>query len=167
VKAAQLTGRGSLSDLVQIARRHLTAHQAVKTKILVSRPGWHDRSFFANHRLRDNEAVAIDYADHMDSIRVANYFASLQVKHHGYGNGCFKLGLCEERERSVKTAARLRRKGEIGTSFIYVWTLDSRQSMREFLDAGVDGIITNKPQLLDELVRRHPKVRPAQQGEPF
>jgi len=35
---------------------------------------------------------------------------------------------------------------------IYVWTVDSESDMRHFLDIGIDGIITNRPDVLKDVV---------------
>ena len=35
---------------------------------------------------------------------------------------------------------------------VYVWTVDSESDMRRFVDIGIDGIITNRPDLLKEVV---------------
>ena len=35
---------------------------------------------------------------------------------------------------------------------VYVWTVDSRGKMKKFIDMGVDGIVTNKPDVLAEVL---------------
>jgi glycerophosphoryl diester phosphodiesterase len=47
-------------------------------------------------------------------------------------------------------AARLRDRGLT----VYTWTVDDAETMRRVIDAGVDGVITNRPELFRELETR-------------
>jgi glycerophosphoryl diester phosphodiesterase len=40
----------------------------------------------------------------------------------------------------------------------HVWTLDRRASMRRALKLGVDGIITNRPRVLRDVLDRHHSI---------
>jgi glycerophosphoryl diester phosphodiesterase len=49
---------------------------------------------------------------------------------------------------------------------VYIWTVDDETDMRKFIGLGVDGIITNKPDLLNSVIRESAKTRkdPLEEG---
>jgi hypothetical protein len=55
----------------------------------------------------------------------------------------------------MRRAAELKRDGAL--SFSYIWTIDSRKSMIEYIKSGVDGIMTNEPARLVEVARERNK----------
>jgi glycerophosphoryl diester phosphodiesterase len=42
---------------------------------------------------------------------------------------------------------------------VYYWTIDDKKTMRELLNLGADGILTNRPDLLKEVVEEQKKKR--------
>ena len=51
-------------------------------------------------------------------------------------------------EDSIRAAVTLKHRAGL-IKLVYVWTLDRRSSMREYIDLGVDGIMTND---VDDLI---------------
>ena len=52
---------------------------------------------------------------------------------------------------SYLTLARLAEAHQLGLK-VYVWTVDSRSEMMRLMEMGVDGIITNRPDILRSVV---------------
>jgi glycerophosphoryl diester phosphodiesterase len=71
-----------------------------------------------------------------------------------------------ERVRGVTlTDAALVRAAHRADLQVHVWTVDDSAAMRRLLDLGVDGIMTDRPQVLkDVLVERAQWVRGAHRG---
>ncbi len=63
------------------------------------------------------------------------------------GGGC-----CWAAKKTQLTQARLEEAHGLGLR-VYVWTVDEPWEMERFLDMGVDGIITNRPDKLRQLIR--------------
>lgn len=59
------------------------------------------------------------------------------------------------------TPARLRRVRQSGQE-LHVWTVNDPQAMRRFLDVGVDGIITDRPDLLQEMIDERERMHRAE-----
>ena len=49
--------------------------------------------------------------------------------------------------------SHVRKAHEAGLK-VYVWTVDSESDMRHFVDIGIDGIITNRPDILKEVIAK-------------
>ena len=82
---------------------------------------------------------------------------------YGYGiSACFTRSVVP----NIKEAVALR--PQVG-GITYAWTYDKPASMRELIDIGALGIITNDPASLVNIVRseRRDKVRPALPSDPF
>jgi glycerophosphoryl diester phosphodiesterase len=56
------------------------------------------------------------------------------------------------------TPERVARLHERGL-FVYAWTVDDPETLRGVLDAGVDGVITNRPELFEAVSQREEVVR--------
>lgn len=57
----------------------------------------------------------------------------------------------------ITEAVEARNKGTI--KFIYIWTLDKKSSMKRYLRAGVDGVMTNEPGVLADIITRFGKAQ--------
>jgi hypothetical protein len=86
-----------------------------------------------------------------DPGSVSNYFTSRGVANQGYGNGISLLNrLIGPYYRYTLEAACGIRAQAGRPKFIYVWTTNTDNAMREYIRIGVDGIITDD---LDSLRR--------------
>ena len=99
------------------------------------------------------EALSIDESDY--PLKVQHFFEGLGINRSCYGNG-ITAALPEDfggpiRE-SLKKAVLLKMRRHI-IKFVYIWTIDLKASMREYLDIGVDGIMTNHADDLREILR--------------
>jgi hypothetical protein len=99
--------------------------------------------------LGSHEAVGVDEED--DPQQVRERLLRAGVTRGGYGNGIdsslphFAGGSMEE---AVRRAVELR-DSEGAFALVYRWTLNTKASMRTYLDLGVDGIMTDD---LDDLL---------------
>jgi glycerophosphoryl diester phosphodiesterase len=92
------------------------------------------------------EGLAIDEDD--DPYRVSQFFEDRNIEHNCYGNGIFALGVGRGVEDSIRAAVTLKRRAGL-IKLVYVWTIDDRSRMREYINFGVDGIMTND---VDDLI---------------
>ena len=51
------------------------------------------------------------------------------------------------------TAGLLNEAHELGIQ-VFVWTVDSKNDMERLIEMGIDGIITNRPDVLIDLLRK-------------
>jgi glycerophosphoryl diester phosphodiesterase len=89
---------------------------------------------------RFNEGMAIDSQN--DCVAVAKYFTGLGVMNYWYGDGISSLtpGFLTAVESSVQSGVSARDKfNEIKK--VYVWTLADSDSIKSYLDMGVDAIL--------------------------
>jgi hypothetical protein len=103
--------------------------------------------------LDPHEALSIDENDY--PLRVQHFFEKIDIGRSCYGNG-ITAAVPEEfggpiRE-SLQKAVLLKMRRHI-IKFVYIWTIDLKSSMREYLDIGVDGIMTNHTDDLQEVLR--------------
>lgn len=103
--------------------------------------------------LDSQEGLGIDEYD--NPLKVQNFFEGIRIGRCCYGNG-ITAALPEEfggpiRE-SLKKAVLLKIRRHV-IKFVYIWTIDLKSSMREYLDLGVDGIMTNHTSGLKEVLR--------------
>jgi len=163
--------------LIQTIRRHLTDH--VPLASVISVPRLEMRSLFdrlgANRtRLRANEVLAIDYENNPNETQA--FFNSQGISNQGYANGVFTycfwcvFGWNARILDSVTEAVSLR-EARRGIKFVYVWTLGRRQTMAEYIDLGVDGILVNQ-NLIDRILaelRQRPEtvVLAPRNSQPF
>jgi hypothetical protein len=97
--------------------------------------------------LGPREGLMID--EENDPVAVANFFIGAGVQHRCYGNGnTIQSPVTSPNLRpSIEHACGLR-AGHDSFKFIYEWTTDDDERMREFIRTGVDGMITDQPALL-------------------
>lgn len=98
------------------------------------------------------EALSIDESDY--PLKVQLFFERLNINRSCYGNG-ITAALPEDfggpiRE-SLKKAVLLKMRRHI-IKFVYIWTIDLESTMREYLDIGVDGIMTNDVESLRKVL---------------
>ncbi len=92
------------------------------------------------------EGLAIDEDD--DPYRMSQFFEDRNIEHNCYGNGIMAGWFGGGVEDSIRAAVTLKHRAGL-IKLVYVWTLDRRSSMREYIDLGVDGIMTND---VDDLI---------------
>jgi len=66
------------------------------------------------------------------------------------GGKSFPILVCRDKFLTKGNLSRARQKG----MKVWVWTVDEAQGMEEFLNLGVDGIITNYPDRLVQILRK-------------
>lgn len=103
--------------------------------------------------LDSQEGLSIDEYD--NPLKVQNFFEGIRIERCCYGNG-ISAALPEEfgspiRE-SLKKAVLLKMRRQV-IKFVYIWTIDLKSSMCEYLDLGVDGIMTNHTSGLKEVLQ--------------
>jgi hypothetical protein len=102
--------------------------------------------------LDPQEGLSIDEND--NPLKVQAFFEGLKIGRCCYGNG-ITAALPEEfggpiRE-SLRKAVLLKMRRQV-LKFVYIWTIDLQASMRDYLDLGVDGIMTNHTSGLKEVL---------------
>lgn len=134
-------------------RHHLG--ETTPLRIILSVSSLSSASFLAEiaRDLRSNEAVCID--EENDVRRVANTLVNLGAKRFCYGNGIDTPFIGPSVNPSVTEAVFQKAAGK-SFALVYVWTIASRDSMRHYLDLGVDGIIVNDVAALRQVMsERH------------
>lgn len=131
-------------ELLMTIREHLTFDNDINVIISVGKldeGGFFDRIIDI---LGPREGLMIDAED--DPGAVTNYFTSRGLTHQGYGNGIsfanFVLG--PYYRYTLEAACGIRAQAG-RPSFIYVWTVNVHDELREYIRIGVDGIITDDP----------------------
>jgi hypothetical protein len=169
-------GRPDLGgDILRLARAHLTRATGIKLILSVAKLSRASELGSAPRALGPGEAVAIDEED--DPAAVARWFSSRGVRRYAYGNGIATIAREPDVRPSIERAVRNERAGG-RLRLVYVWTLEDPDSMQEYLELGVDGILvnargsgegsTNGVHDLVELVRRSAIVVPApREHDPF
>lgn len=129
-------------EILDAVRNHLTFDNDLNIVISVGKIA--DGAIFDRIRglLGPREGLMIDAED--DPVGVADYFSSRGVDHQCYGNGIsfansvigpyYRYTL----ERACELTAQANRP-----KFVYVWTVNDDDEMREYIRIGVDGIISD------------------------
>ena len=137
-------------ELLMTIRDHLTFDTDITVIISVGKldeGGFFDRIIDI---LGPREGLMIDAEN--DAGAVTNYFTSRGLSHQGYGNGIsfanFAFG--PYYRYSLEAACGIRAQAG-RPSFIYVWTVNAHDELREYIRIGVDGIITDDPHDLLEI----------------
>jgi glycerophosphoryl diester phosphodiesterase len=115
--------------------------------------------------LGQREGVMVDSED--DAGAVVNYFFTRGYRGNiGYGDGTSGIG--PHLGAAIDGAAWLRATTGFPKSVTYVYTINVVDSMRTFIDAGVDGIITGEMPRLMGIVQGRSDIRLAtRQDNPF
>jgi glycerophosphoryl diester phosphodiesterase len=83
--------------------------------------------------------------------RVLETLKKLSSANVVYGTGitaCVKRGF----KGNIATAARYEKAGMIG--FVYIWTIDNKDSADSYLREGANGVITNAPAAMTEVLKK-------------
>lgn len=121
---------------------------------------------------RPNEVVSIT-ADTTQGL-LKEYFGRFELR-YGFGTGTDVPGLSSAADTFTDRARIAVSMKEIepgsGLKIVYAWTVNSEQSMKTYLDIGVDAIVTDKPGRLKNLVEsqlyRRKYVPADNNDEPF
>lgn len=90
-------------------------------------------------------------------------------KQRAYGTGIAAIAPGSYYDQ-VRQGTNARTAGQL--AFVYVWTIDKRSSMESYLRTGVDGIMTNDPAALRDILKKGGRVgskglRLARPGDPL
>jgi len=100
-----------------------------------------------------NEAVCID--ENMTPKAVKEHFSRYALN-YGYGTGTDVPGLSSAADTftdRARVAVSLKDTGPAGgLKIVHAWCVNNEQSMKTYLDIGVDAIVTDKPGRLKNLV---------------
>uniref|UniRef100_Q5YD75 Dermonecrotic toxin LrSicTox-alphaIB1 n=1 Tax=Loxosceles reclusa TaxID=6921 RepID=A1K_LOXRE len=97
------------------------------------------------------EKVGYDFSGNDDIDKVGNAYKNAGVTGHVWQSdgitNCLLRGLSR-----VKEAVKNRDSSNGFINKVYFWTVDKRASTRDALDAGVDGIMTNYPDVIADVL---------------
>jgi hypothetical protein len=158
------------ATLLDQVRKRLTYDTNVN--IIISVSSLSETAIFRDIKgiLGPREGCMID--EENDAGAVANFFIGAGIENRCYGNGnTFQDPLTSPNLRpSIEMACGMR-AGEGSFQFIYEWTNNDEERLREFIRTGVDGIITDQPSLLRGICDEdefQPLIRLAARGDnPF
>lgn len=127
--------------LLSAIREHLTADTDLN--VIISVASLSETAMFDSikNRLRPREGLMVDSEN--DPIAVSNFFLGTGVANECYANGITRESILgpnvrPSMERVCEFRAALGR-----TKFIYVWTVNDDDHMREYIRIGVDGVDTD------------------------
>jgi glycerophosphoryl diester phosphodiesterase len=156
--------------LLETIRVHLTDH--VPVKVVISIADYDKRSFFMplKDRLRPNEFLAID--EHEHSGNVARFFAwEMRISQYAYGYGISASEALRPGIPAIMMEAVAQKYADPDRRFsmVYVWTVQNQQSMRRYLNIGVDGIFVDNVRALREVLAEpeFQKLRMALRSDPL
>jgi glycerophosphoryl diester phosphodiesterase len=140
--------------LLDAVRTHLTRDQGTALNVVISVASLSEARAFDGIRalLGPREGLMVD--EENDPSAVASFFAGAGVEHRCYGNGTpIQNAVVSPHLRPAIEKACALRAGEGAFRFIYEWTNNDAERMREFIRTGVDGIITDEMETLLSLTR--------------
>ena len=129
-------------ELLMAIREHLTFDTDIN--VILSVADTASGGFFDDiiAILQPREGLMID-ADN-DPGAVSNYFADRGVFNQGYGNGISFLNFLAGPQYRYTLEAACGIRAQAGRPrFIYVWTVNVHEDIREYIRIGVDGVITD------------------------
>jgi hypothetical protein len=143
--------------LLNAIRKYLT--NDIPLNVIISVSSLSETAIFDNIKtaLGPREGLMID--EENDPIAVSNFFFP-DVANQCYGNGISILGgpgglVGPNVRRSMEIACEFQAATD-RIRFIYVWTVNSKSEMEEYLRIGVNGIITDDLPNLVNIVNRTP-----------
>jgi glycerophosphoryl diester phosphodiesterase len=134
-------------ELLTAIRQHLTYDNGLNVIISIAHQSKDNQGAFFDRivtMLGPREGLMIDAEN--DPGAVSNYFTGRGVQNQGYGNGISALNtlIGPYYRYTLEAACGIRAQyGE--PKFIYVWTVNAHDELREYIRIGVDGIITDNP----------------------
>jgi hypothetical protein len=140
-------------ELLMAIRSHLTFDNDLNVVISIGNRDDNQGAFFDRivDILGPREGLMIDAED--DPGAVSNYFTSRGVTHQCYGNGISVSNdiLGPYYRYTLEGACGIR--AQVGRPrFIYVWTVNAHDELREYIRIGVDAAITDDPGDLHNIV---------------
>lgn len=132
--------------LLMTIRQHLTFDNDLNIIISIANRDHNQGAFFDRivDILGPREGLMIDFEN--DPGAVSNYFTNRGVTNQGYGNGIsFTNFILGPYYRYALEAACGIRAHAGRPRFIYVWTVNAHDELREYIRIGVDGAITDDP----------------------
>ncbi|MEO5992464.1 MAG: PLAT/LH2 domain-containing protein [Arthrobacter sp.] len=139
-------------ELLLAIREHLTFDNDLNVILSIGNRDDNQGAFFDRivDILGPREGLMIDAEN--DAAAVSNYFTSRGVGHQGYGNGIsFMNFILGPYYRYTLEAACGIRAAAARPAFIYVWTVNAHDELREYIRIGVDGAITDDPRDLRDI----------------
>jgi hypothetical protein len=146
-------------ELLTAIRQHLTFDNDLNVIISIATREKRQGEFFDRivDILGPREGLMIDAED--DPGSVSDYFVGRGVTNHGYGNGItpvnFAIGpyyrYTVEAACGIRAAAGRPR-------FVYVWTVNVHDELREYIRIGSDGAITDDPSDLVAIASQFPSL---------
>lgn len=126
-----------------LVREHLTYDLQIAVIISVSSLASISMFDLIHADLAAREGLMID--EENDPAQVGQYFIDLGVTNQGFGNGISiaSCGILGPNVRPSMEQACATRAAHGWPRFIYVWTINCPELEREYIDIGVDGMITN------------------------
>jgi hypothetical protein len=129
-------------ELLRAVREHLTFDNDLNIVISVAKIGEGDIFQGIADILGPREGLMIDAED--DPAAVAAFFSGLGVHHQCYGNGISVANsIIGPYYRYTQEHACERKAGTNQPNFVYVWTVNDDDEIREYIRIGVDGIISD------------------------
>jgi hypothetical protein len=126
--------------LRELVRKRLT--DIIPVHVLFSIANFADRSFFQNliADAREGEGFAIDQDD--DPGRVDQFFSDVGITRNAFGDG-IAVPVPKPSLHGILLRAVAMKWSRRTFRMVYVWTLDDRDAMRDYVRMGVDGIFVN------------------------
>ena len=136
--------------LRQLVRSRLT--EVVAVNVLFSVSAFTDRNFFLPLvvDMRPREGYAIDQDD--DPERVERFFADIGIPRQAFGDGIAVPAPKPSLHRIILRAVA-QKWSRRRFRMVYTWTLADKDSMRNYLRMGVDGIFVNDVAELASILR--------------
>lgn len=141
-------------QLREQVRTRLTDSTGLNVIFSVAELGRGDMFDQIHDDLGAREALSID--EHDSALAVVEFFRQHGVNNNCFGNGTSAYGIEGSGIRDSLSDAIWYKRLYGFISLVYVWTIDAKSSMRRWIDAGVDGMLTNHPENLTEVLRMWP-----------
>ncbi len=125
----------------------------IKLNIIISVNSISKKAIFENIKLNLNAKEGLMIDEENDPIAVTELFKQSKVVNHCYGNGISVLNdvLGPNVRPSIERACEYR-AAHNNIKFIYSWTINNETLMQEYINIGLDGMITDKVPILRNIV---------------
>lgn len=115
-------------------------YKSIPVLLTVGDPSGKPLLVTAKSYLQTNQAVGVDEGD--TPVNVATFFNNQQMP-CSYANGTSSpFSSPEKFMKIIKDAVALKKQSN-NLKLVYTWTANALKTMRDFIDAGVDGMITD------------------------